>query len=150
MKKLLALVAIAAIPMSAMAVDTSDGCGLGHQVMQGETLMATSVRLTTNAFVPPTFGMTSGTIGCNKHEIASNDMEKANYAVTNFDALKVEMASGQGEMLNGFAKVMGCDASAFGKMTKAQYSNIYKTQNTSAVEMYKNVKALAANQCSAA
>lgn len=45
----------------------SDGCGLGWEVTGEKTMLATTTRGTTNAFVPPTFGMTSGTIGCETH-----------------------------------------------------------------------------------
>ena len=128
----------------------SDGCGLGWQVMDGHTILATTVRGTTNAFVPPTFGMTSGTIGCEKLEIAAKDMEKAQYAVTNFETLKLEMAAGQGETLDAFAQVMGCESQNFSKMTKDNFNQIYSSSETSAVEMFKNVQALALGKCSAA
>src|SRR4051812_42927982 len=79
----------------------TDSCGLGWQVTQKKTLSAKTTRGTTNAFVPPTFGMTTGTIGCAQHPLSKRDVEGALYATTNFDELSVEMAEGQGEFLKG-------------------------------------------------
>ncbi len=58
---------------------TVDSCGLGWQVTDKKTYTATTTRGTTNAFIPPTFGMTTGTIGCEKLDIGKNDKEAADY-----------------------------------------------------------------------
>ncbi|MFM8315218.1 MAG: DUF3015 family protein [Deltaproteobacteria bacterium] len=55
----------------------TDSCGLGWQVTQKKSFLATTTRGTTNAFVPPTFGMTFGTIGCDKHSFAKNMVIRA-------------------------------------------------------------------------
>lgn len=125
--RLLLIAAIAMMSSAAFATDSSDGCGLGWQITQDKTLIATTTRGTTNAFVPPTFGMTSGTIGCDQHDFAANEMEGATYAATNFEMLKHEMAQGQGETLAAFAQTLGCDAQVspvFGHMTQAHFSQI--------------------------
>jgi len=121
----------------------TDGCGLGWQVTQKKTMFATSVRGTTNAFVPPTFGMTSGTLGCDRHDIAKNDMDAAKFAFNNQEPLSIEMAQGQGEYLAGFAKTLGCQDSAqaeFAKMAQNQYGEIVK-DGQSPLGLLKNVKA---------
>lgn len=121
----------------------TDGCGLGWQITQKKTMFGTSIRATTNAFVPPTFGMTSGTLGCDKHDIAKNDMEAAKYAYNNQEPLSIEMAQGEGEYLAGFAKTLGCDDSVqgdFAKMTQENYENIV-AEGQSPLALLKNVKA---------
>ena len=121
----------------------TDGCGLGWQVTQKKTMLGTSIRGTTNAFVPPTFGMTSGTMGCEKHDIAKNDMDAAKFAFNNQEPLTIEMAQGQGEYLAGFAKTLGCDDTAqpeFAKMAQNQYGEIVK-DGQSPLGLLKNVKA---------
>ena len=128
---------------SAFAADSVDSCGLGWEVTQDKTMVGTTIRGTTNSVVSPTFGMTSGTMGCDKHDFAAQDIDRANYAVTNFETLKIEMASGRGETLEGFARVMGVEnVKAFGELTQKHYQHIYLRSDTSAVEMYKNVKML--------
>ncbi|MCB0422439.1 MAG: DUF3015 family protein [Bdellovibrionales bacterium] len=155
MKKLAIVVACALLPFSAFAADTGDGCGIGWEITKDRTLIATTTRGTTNAFVPPTFGMTSGTIGCEQHAVAMNDQEAATYAYTNFDALKSEMAVGQGENLEAFAQTLGCSSMDLGQATKANYGKIYKSGTTSPAEMVNNVKqlikedAVLASQCNA-
>ncbi|MBN22066.1 MAG: hypothetical protein CL678_12365 [Bdellovibrionaceae bacterium] len=120
----------------------SDGCGLGWQVTQKKSLFATATRGTTNSFVPPTFGMTTGTIGCDKHKITKNEQkEAAVYAETNFEMLSDELATGNGEYLVSFAETLGCaDAASFGAMTKANYNAIMPSYQTSAAEMLQNVR----------
>ena len=136
--------------------DKGDGCGLGWQVTQKRTMIATTTRATTNGFVPPTFGMTSGTIGCEQHSFAKNEEAGAKFAYNNFDSLSIEMAEGNGEFLAAFARTLGCNDNAvehFGAFTQKNYRSIIRSEKTSAVEMFKNVRtqmskdAVLATQC---
>ena len=123
--------------------DTGDGCGLGWQVTAKRTMLATTTRGTTNSFVPPTFGMTSGTIGCQQHSFAKNELPAATYAFNNHDMLTQEMAQGSGEYLSAFARTLGCSENVtaeFGRTMQTNYSTIVGDENTSAVEMFHNVK----------
>lgn len=145
MKKLLwTLILVSLMPLYvfASAPGGSDSCGLGWQVTEKKTWIGTTTRGTTNSFVPPTFGMTSGTIGCDQHPIAKNHPEAATYVATNFDTLSVQMAAGHGEYIQGLAKAMGCDDSvlpAFGSMTRTHYKEL--TQDIqSGVELFENVQ----------
>lgn len=148
-----ALTVLALVPTFAVAAAGSasnpvnpsgtDGCGLGWQVTQKKTMLGTTVRATTNAVVPPTFGMTSGTMGCDKHEIAKNDMDAAKFAFNNQESLSIEMAQGQGEYLTGFAKTLGCKDAVqgeFAKMTQENFESII-AEDQSALGLLKNVKA---------
>lgn len=118
----------------------SDSCGLGWQVTRSKTFLATTTRGTTNSFVPPTFGMTSGTIGCSQHDFAKNEENAARYAVNNSEALSIEMAQGQGEILAGFARTMGCSDAvipAFGQTMQENYGAVAGQQG---IELFKSVK----------
>lgn len=148
MKKALIVLCLTGFaPLAAMAQGSggaspggTDGCGLGWQVTDKKTWVGTTTRGTTNLFVPPTFGMTSGTIGCDQHPVAMKDMDAATFVATNLEPLSIEMAQGQGEYLTAFAQTMGCsDVSAFGRMTQNHYSEIMGTQS-SGVEVFKRVK----------
>ena len=138
------------IPAFATSPGGSDSCGLGWQVIQSKSLSATSTRGTTNSFVPPTLGMTSGTIGCDAHPIAAKDVPAARYVATNFDILKHEVAMGQGEILLGFSQVMGCSpnqARGFTQTLKANYVDVFPHGQITPVEMFKNVQKLTGDQC---
>lgn len=121
----------------------SDSCGLGWQVTNKKTFLATTTRGTTNYVVPPTFGMTSGTMGCVQHSFAGKDQDAAAYAMANYDALSVEMAEGRGEFLEALARTMGCSGGAideFGRMTQQRYRSIFNAGKATPVQMFKNVK----------
>lgn len=143
MKKLLVTLAglgIVALSAQAMASSDTDSCGLGWQVTDKKTLMATSTRGTTNAFVPPTFGMTSGTIGCAQHGFAAVDQKAVEFVASNYEPLVIEMAKGQGEYVTALSQTMGCkNTQSFGSSLKNNYSSIVGT-SSNAVELYNNVK----------
>jgi len=116
------------------------GCGLGWQVTKKRTMIATTTRGTTNGFVHPSYGMTSGTIGCEQHSFAQEDRPAAAYVASNQEQLKMEMAEGRGEYLSAFARTLGCsdaDLGAFGQMTQKNYESIV---DDSSENMLKNVK----------
>ena len=117
-----------------------DGCGLGWQVTNSQTIIGAITRGTTNGTVPPTFGMTSGSLGCKKVSFTVRDKAGAVYAVSNFDSLRLEMAEGRGEVLDAFARTMGCsDTAAFDRMTQKNYGTILDG-NTTPVRMFFKVK----------
>jgi len=146
MKKLmLVLVSGLFVGVAAQAADGggSDGCGLGWQVTQKKSLIATTTRGTTNAVVPPTFGMTSGTIGCDQHSFARRDVPAAQFVATNYDALMMDMAQGEGEALQALAHTMGCNnAAAFGEMTRREFSSL--TENADSLELVRRLREEAA------
>lgn len=142
MKKIVlaALLAVVAVPAVSFAASPggTDGCGLGWQVTNKKSFLGTTTRGTTNAVVPPTFGMTSGTIECDQHSFAKAEMPAVIFGVSNYDTLVIEMAAGRGETLEAFAQTLGCsDAQAFGRVMQEKFEAI---KGNSALELYKNVK----------
>ncbi len=135
MRKFIILAAIVGLPAISNAADTMDGCGLGWQVTDQETMIATTTRGTTNAFVPPAFGMTTGTLGCKKLAFAANDKAAVNYVVNNFSNLKQQLAVGQGEYVDGLSEVMNCDGAAIQK----SYNSVVAPA-LDGVDLYKNLK----------
>jgi len=138
---ILLLVLFFLLTASVYAEDTSSGCGLGWQVTSDITLSATSTRGTTNAFLPNTFSMTSGTSGCAAHGLVLNDKLPMHYAEVNFETLKVEMARGDGEFILAFAQTLGCsDNSLFANTMKKHYGDIFSKEELNPIEMLSNVK----------
>lgn len=131
-----AAVVFMAIPLVSQARDTMDGCGLGWEVTDSETLMGSTTRGTTNYFVPPSFGMTSGTIGCQQLAFAANDQEAVNYVIDNYSNLKQELAIGQGEYVDSLSEVMGCKNTS---QIQRQYDSVVAPAQNG-VELYKNLK----------
>jgi hypothetical protein len=121
----------------------TDGCGLGWQVTDKKTIAASITRGTTNGVIPPSFGMTTGTLGCSKHPFAKRDQQGVVYALTNYDSLNIEMAEGHGEYLEGLARSMGCNDAAFGEfshVTQTNYRTISEGGKANAVKMFLNIK----------
>jgi len=112
-----------------------DGCGLGWEVTESETMIGTTTRGTTNAFVPPSFGMTTGTLGCKQLAFAANEKEAVNYVVNNFSNLKQQLAVGQGEYVEGLEEVMKCSSSKI----HSQYNAIVAPA-VDGVQLYENLR----------
>ena len=148
MKKLMLAATILAVGTVAQARDSFDGCGLGWEVVQEKTMLATTTSGTTNAFVPPTFGMTTGTIGCDKFEgFAANEKSNAEYVAKNFEALRMELAKGEGQYVDAAAESFSCDAQTFGTHVQKNYDQVVAPAKDG-VELYNNLKAEAAKACS--
>lgn len=127
----------------------SDSCGLSWQVVKSKTIVGTSTRGTTNGVLNPSWSMTSGTSGCDKHDIAQKDAESVKYVAANYNSIKADMAEGQGEYLVGLARLMGCNdqaVSSFQQMTKKNYKSI--TSGSDAFETLQNVKGVMSRDAS--
>ena len=119
----------------------SDSCGLGWKITQERTLMATTTRGTVNFFVPPSFGMSTGSLGCEKHGFALKEANAASYAAANFEPLKGDLAKGKGEYLEAFAFAMGClDTSALGSSVRAHFREILPAAGGNGHDLYRNVR----------
>lgn len=136
MKKLAIIALFTAVSFVSQARDTMDGCGLGWEVTSDETMIATTTRATTNSVVPPTFGMTTGTLGCKQLSIAANEQESATYAMNNYANLKQELAGGQGEYVEGLFELMNCSKA---EQVKQNYNSVVAPAQNGA-ELYKNLK----------
>lgn len=117
MKKILALSAFL-VAGSVYAADSSNGCGLGWRIAPKQSLLSSSTRSTTNAFLPNTFSMTFGTSGCAQHSIVKKDRAIEHFVEANFENLQIEMAQGQGESVATLGEIMGCDSN-FAARTQA-------------------------------
>jgi len=135
MRKFILIATLVSLPAISHARDTMDGCGLGWEVTDAETMIGTTTRATTNAVVPPTFGMTTGTLGCKRLDFAANEKEAVNYVINNYSNLKQELAVGQGEYVEGLSEVMKCNGSDIQK----QYDTVVAPA-ADGVELYKNLK----------
>ena len=141
MKKLLIGGLLALSATSVFAADSSSGCGMGWEVAPKQSLVSSSVRSIVNATFSSTVAMTMGTSGCAKHSIVKNEAQGIHFAEANLNQLAIEMAAGNGEHVQAFASVFGCQNSkAFGSMVQSNYEKVLPSDKTSGVELYNNVK----------
>lgn len=142
MKKLVLMASLVLLASVSQARDKMDGCGLGWEVTDKATFLGTTTRATTNAFVPPTFGMTTGTLGCEQLSFAKLDTEAASYVATNFQSLRGELAQGHGEYVNAMVEVFGCGsdrANAIGTKIQKNYNTVVAPAKD-ATELFYNLK----------
>ncbi|NWL80136.1 hypothetical protein DM872_25110 [Pseudomonas taiwanensis] len=106
------------------------GCGWGNMVFEGQSgliphLLATTTNGTSgNA----TFGLTSGTNGCDS-SVKLGYGGRSVFAMNGMlDSIAEDMAQGQGEALDAYATLLGveqADRAHFAKVTQANFSTIF-------------------------
>ncbi|MGR6035544.1 MAG: DUF3015 domain-containing protein [Candidatus Nitrosoglobus sp.] len=136
MKKLLLSLLLATVSGFTFA-DNGAGCGVGSIIFKGEKGVAPHVlAATTNgSFGNQTFGMTSGTLGCNATERI--EVAAANFFDQNLEQLATDMSRGEGEHLNALMilmKVQDADKTYFKTTVKNQFSAIFPSQNVTSNE----------------
>ena len=148
-KRLIAVTVLALAPLGPAMADNDAGCGLGTQLMTGKSgIFFHLVATYTNGLLGnQTFGITSGTLGCNGDSQVTADAELKKFASTNFDQLSTEMAAGEGEALTALASLYGIesqDRAAFYSLTKANYGTIVGSDSVTAGEMLASIRTLMA------
>jgi hypothetical protein len=143
MRRTLLAVTLAATPLVASAAETGPGCGWGAILMDGQDGLAPNVlAATTNGtFGNQTFGLTSGTAGCD----SSQTIQRAavDFLDDNMEKVARDMSSGQGESLDTLANLMGVqpvDKAAFFALTHDNFSSIFTTQAVSSTEVMANLQ----------
>ena len=137
MKKILGLVMVLgllAAPL-AFAENNGAGCGLGKKLFEGQKgLIPNILAATTNGTSGNnTFGMTSGTSGCNADSVVKEQYEQEMFVAQNIDSLSQDMAMGGGQYLHAMANLMGCgdgQFSDFASLTQAKYEVLLPSAGT--------------------
>ena len=148
MKKWLVGAVLASASSFALAAGGPAGCGLGTAVVfpsanqwYQHVLAATTNGTSSNQ----TFGMTSGTLGC---EAANGPLKLAQAFIDeNMDQLAADTAKGEGETLAALAEVIGIqeqDSPVFKRAMQANFDVMFHEQATSN-ETYEAMKLAMAN-----
>lgn len=127
----------------------STGCGLGTTLWSGKTgLFPQILAVTTNGTLGnQTFGITSGTLGCNSNDqIASAEVRQL--AAANLDNLAKDVARGEGETLASLAAAMKVDADdqplLFATL-KSNFTRIFPTDSVSADDVLVSIHGVMAD-----
>lgn len=136
MKKLLAVALLAGSASVAMA-DQDVGCGLGTMIFAGQAgLIPKVLAATTNGtFGNQTFGITTGTLGCQQNGVISSRARLSMYTGSNIEHVARDMSVGHGESLNVLADLMGIkdqDKATFFQATKSHFGQIFAPENQTA------------------
>lgn len=152
MKKtiLAGVIALAMTPLASQA-ETGPGCGLGAMLMEGQEGIAFNVlAATTNGTSGnQTFGMTSGTLGCDG-EGTVTFAAAGDYLDANMEKVARGMATGEGEAMDTLASLMGIsaeDKTSFLQVSKSNFSTIFSKENVSSAEVMQSLtQVMAADQ----
>jgi hypothetical protein len=141
MKKLLALAVISA--GFAFAGNPNTGCGLGYMLFQNNqnTVLTQVLAVTTNGISGnQTFGITSGTLGCQKPaKFASND-KLNNFVRDNLDQIAMDAARGNGETIKTLAKLMHVkNEKLFAQRIQSNFDKIFTNANVTYSQVIDNI-----------
>jgi len=141
MKKLIA----GAILLGASSVAFAQpGCGVGAMIWKGQSGIAPHVlAATTNAtFGNQTFGMTTGTLGCQTNQAVQS---MAMYMDSNIDKVARDMSRGGGENLDTLAVLLGVDEvdrDTFRMVLQDNFATIFPSSDTTSGEAVDAIVAL--------
>lgn len=132
-------------PMSAsLAASNSVGCGLGAQLFDGQSgIFPQILAVTTNGtFGNQTFGISSGTSGCNPDGTVEASVRVPMFVGANLDSLARDIAQGQGEALESLAALMAIaatDKSTFFNVAKSNHAQIFATANVTSGDVLNSL-----------
>lgn len=145
MKKVLLLAAVVGLLTAPVAfAGQTSGCGVGTQLFKGQSGMVPNLlAVTTNAILPNTFSMTSGTVGCDADATVYNQQRQVEYVAANLGILSEEMAQGQGEHVTALADLMGCPVNLqgdFSRVSQEKYPELFPTADMEANSFLEGLK----------
>jgi hypothetical protein len=137
MKKQLLAVALLASMSTVASADQDVGCGIGTILWAGQSgLVPKVLAATTNGTLGnQTFGISTGTLGCQQSGVISSRVRLSMYTGSNIEKLARDMSVGQGESLNVLADLMGVpetDKPAFFQAARDNFGTIFAPENVTA------------------
>ncbi|WP_432822839.1 DUF3015 family protein [Trichloromonas sp.] len=122
------------------------GCGLGTMLWGSKadgSILSQTMQATTNGlFGNQTFGITSGTLGCEQPESIGADDRTFAYVRDNMDGLARDIAVGEGEYLETLSELLavpeGAMAAFAGNLQK-NFSQIFVTGEESAAVILERI-----------
>ena len=147
MKKILSIIAIASTTISlssAANAGNTSGCGLGSILLNGNKGAPSNIMaVTTNGISGnQTFGITSGTLGCNGNDVVRSSVKFAYFADENLDELAQDSAKGNGEYLEAAAQILEikeADKAYFFNVMQNNFSNIFSNENVNSTEVVASI-----------
>jgi hypothetical protein len=128
---------------------SSAGCGVGTILFQGQRGPVPQVlAATTNgSFGNQTFGISSGTLGCERDAVVRSPTEVRMLMMSSLDSLATDVARGQGETLESLAALMAVEPehrARFFASLQGDFGRIFPSENVSADEVIVSINAVLA------
>lgn len=120
------------------------GCGVGTMIFQDKDGLFSQLfaTLTNGTFGNQTFGITSGTLGCEKPSTFAKNEKVDRFVSENMDNLAVDIAAGQGETLSGLAELIDVPAekrSGLFVSLQNNFDKIYPTDDVTHIDVVKEI-----------
>ncbi|WP_394997320.1 DUF3015 family protein [uncultured Helicobacter sp.] len=145
MRKFLGSLALASVLVSSAfaAANTNVGCGLGSKLIDKQGLIWNLFQITTNSTSGnQTFGITSGTSGCQWQGLVM-DTRTQEFVASNMDALSKEIAQGKGETLDTFVELLQVeDKEGFKIALQENYNKLYASKDAQMADVLSNAATL--------
>ena len=151
-KQLLTAAALLALSVAGTALADDDiGCGAGTILWKGQSGVAPKVlAATTNGILGnQTFGISSGTLGCQQGGTITASARVSMFAGHNLDELAADMAAGHGETLDVLASLYGIrsdrDKAAFSALSQAHFVQLFPGDDVTAGQVLAKLESLMAS-----
>lgn len=140
----LAAIGAALLVAGSAQADGDTGCGFGSQLFEGQSDVPSKVlAATTNgSFGNQTFGITSGTLGCEPGSVIKAEQRLNVFTAVNVDRLAREIAVGEGEALEALAHLYGvadADRDAFAARLHERFDAIFPTATVTAGDILAGI-----------
>lgn len=143
-KTLLTMGFIGLLSANVYAID-STGCGLGSTVWKGQqgTLPQILAVTTNGTSANQTFGITSGTLGCDPNgKITGGTGKVLVFLENNVDQFAFDVAKGNGETINTIASIAGKDSATTAKILKDNFDLLFADKDLNVVDLSVKVAEL--------
>ena len=120
----------------------STGCGLGSMAWRGQSGAVPQIlAVTTNGFFgTQTFGITSGTSGCDPNGRITGGTQKMffTFLENNLEQYALDAAKGEGETLTTLAGILNMDEKVFAQKSQEHFAVLFPNKDADA--LYVTVK----------
>jgi Protein of unknown function (DUF3015) len=128
---------------------SSSGCGVGTILFEGQKGPAPQIlAATTNGSLGnQTFGISSGTLGCERDAVVRSPTEVRMLMISSLDSLATDVARGQGETLQSLAALMAVEPehqALFFASLQGDFGRIFPSENVTADEVIVSINAVLA------
>lgn len=137
-----AALSIALMPMMAKAYD-STGCGLGSMAWRGQsgTVPQILAATTNGLFGSQTFGITSGTSGCDPNGRITGGTGKmiAMFLENNLEQYAFDASRGQGETIRTLAGIANVSEEKVASISKEHFNELFPDENVDSITVAINL-----------
>jgi hypothetical protein len=128
---------------------SSAGCGVGTILFEGQKGPVPQIlAVTTNGSLGnQTFGITTGTLGCEKDAVVRSPTKVRMLMVSSLDNLATDVARGQGETLESLASLMAVEPdhqARFFASLQSDFGRIFPSEDVTVDEVIVSINAVLA------